>query len=81
MASHNVSMSVTFNDNDGSVGWRANPDTASDVVRHIRIFGLWRARWIFLKRFWRAMRWVERYSQIERLDDIVKWRFRPEIPE
>ncbi len=81
MAKYNSAIEVTFNDNDGGVGWRANPESASDVARHIRIFGLWRARWIFFKRFWTSMRWLEDYSDIHKEGGYVPWKLKSEIPE
>lgn len=83
MAKYNKSMSVTFNDNDGGVGWSANPETSCDLVRHHVIFGKWRARWIFFKRFWRAMVWLENYSKdyYPEMNKAKSWVFKSEIPE
>lgn len=81
MARYNTAMSVTFNDNDGGVGWSCNPGSASDVARHIRIFGLWRARWIFFKRFWMAMSALERMSGIHKEGGYVPWVLKAEIKE
>ena len=85
MARHTESMSVVFNDNDGGVSWSCNPDTASDVFRHHELFGKWRARWIFLKRFWIAMKRMESIAYYEEHSAKVKriklWKFTPEIPE
>lgn len=85
MAQYNHSFGVSFNDNDGGVSFFANPKTASDVARHIGIFGKWRTRWIFFKRFWRALTWMEEYSEKYYADQIGKnkrlWVFKACIPE
>jgi hypothetical protein len=79
MARYNEAFSITFNDNDGGVGWSCNPECADDVQRYVKIFGLWRARWIFFKRFWIALRWMENY---QRSTDMRRlWIFNAEIPE
>lgn len=79
MAKFNEAICITFNDNDGRVGWRCNPQGAEDVQRHIKIFGLWRARWIFFKRFWTAMLWMENYQRTYEKRKL--WIFKSEIPE
>ncbi len=82
MAKYNSAIEVTFNDNDGGVGWRANPQSASDVIRHHVIFGKWRARWIFFKRFWYAMTWLEKLGRQNDPETKIKlWIFRAEISE
>ncbi len=83
MAKYNSAMEVTFNDNDGGVGWSANPSSAYDVARYHRIFGKWRSRWIFFKRFWKAMMWLESYAQkhYHEMDEARLWVVKSEIPE
>lgn len=84
MALWTKSVSVTFNDNDGKVGWRANPDTVNDLHRHHYIFGIWRTRWILFKQFWKGLMWLERYadSQIAIVQEPKPlWRIKAEIPE
>jgi transposase len=77
------SVSVAFNDNDGDAGWRVNPESAKDLIRHWRIFGVWRTRWILFKRFWRALYWLEIYAGncgVPR-KGRRKWIFKSSIPE
>lgn len=82
MSKWNSGIEVTFNDNDGKVGWRLYPESAPDVARHWRIFGYWRTRWIFVKCFWRAMMMMESYAEKHAdLHKIKLWVFKPEIPE
>lgn len=81
MAQYNLSISVTFRENDGVIGWRVNPETINDYLRHVEIFGLWRTRWICFKQFWRALMWAEGYAISHRQKDFRKWVFRSEIPE
>lgn len=79
MSKWNDAISVTFNDNDGGVGWRINPESAKDVERYMKIFGVWRTRWILFKKFRAGLKCME--------EDFVKskpkklWVFRAEIPE
>lgn len=80
MATYNESFGITFNDNDGGVAWFAKPDSASDVLRHHKIFGRWRARWIFLKQFWHAMLWIEQYAGCDKIK-VRTWVIKAEIPE
>jgi hypothetical protein len=80
----NKSISVTFNDNDGKVGWTVNPSTVDDLHRHHYIFGVWRTRWILFKRFWRALVWFENYANgMVAIAQEPKplWVLNPEIPE
>lgn len=81
MAKYNNAISVTFNDNDGGVSWRCHPDSAYDIARHIRIFGKYRTRWILLKRFWRAMLWMENYALENHPSKFKAWKLNAEIPE
>lgn len=81
MAQYNSAIEVTFNENDGKAGWRTHPNTAHDIERHIRIFGLWRTRWILFKKFWQALIWLENYSLKKEKGDYALWNFKPEIPE
>jgi len=84
MAKYNHAFGVSFNDNDGGVGFFADPSSAGDFSRHYRIFGKWRSRWIFLKRFWKSMVWMEQYATNHGQHDmknIRSWVFRAEIPE
>lgn len=90
MAQYNSAIELTFNDNDGGVGWRCNPAAAEDVLRHQRIFGKWKARWIFFKKFWKALMWMESYiernyrpggCQGDTHGKTKLWVFKPEIPE
>ena len=78
MARYNKAISVTFNDNDGRVSWSANPESTYDIERHYRIFGKYRARWIFLKRFWQCLMWHE--NQFESKNHRP-WIIKAEIPE
>lgn len=80
MAKYNDAVSLTFNDNDGGAGWRCNPQSVNDLRRHYKIFGVWRARWIFIKRFWRGIKVLERLGGIQR-EPYPLWVFKPEIPE
>lgn len=77
MAKRNDAITVTFNDNDGSVGWSYHPAVRSDLERHHVIFGLWRTRWILFKAFWRAMILFELMSPTPKR----RWIFFAEIPE
>ncbi len=83
MARWTKAVSVTFNENDGKVGWTANPEAMSDLLRHWSVFGVWRTRWILLKRFWIALKWLEHYSDNTGLlrKDKRKWIFKARIPE
>jgi hypothetical protein len=75
---------VSFNDNDGGVSFFANPESAGDIARHYRIFGKWRARWIFFKRFWKALVWMEWYASNHgdhEMDKVKPWVFKASIPE
>lgn len=82
MAKYNSAVEVTFNDNDGAIGWRVNPESAQDVARHWRIFGYWRTRWMFFKKFWRALMIIEGYAEKETdIHKIKPWIFKAEIPE
>ena len=81
MAKYNSAIEVTFNDNDGGCSWRARPESAKYIAQHIRCFGLWKARWIFLKRFWMSLRWLEEFSGIHQEGGYVPWKFKTEIPE
>lgn len=81
MARYSNSISITFNDNDGGVGWRVCPNTAKDIARYINTFGKYKARWIFFKRFWRAMMWMEDYSKKYQDKNVKLWVFKPEIEE
>lgn len=89
MARHNSAIELTFDDNDGRAGWRCHPDAAEDVLRHIQIFGKWRARWIFLKKFWKGLMWMEHYATVQYYSNCSPyygkktklWVFKPEIPE
>lgn len=91
MARYNSAIEVTFNANDGGACWRCNPESAGDVLRHHEIFGKWKTRWIFFKRFWKALMWMEGYVERDyrtrgcqgdtNLRKIKLWVFRPEIPE
>lgn len=83
MAKWNEAVSVTFNDNDGKVGWSCNPSSMQDLTRHWRIFGVWRTRWILFKRFWTALQWLESYSDNTGLlrKQSRKWVVKSEIPE
>lgn len=82
MARYNESIMVTFNDNDGGVGFSINPATSSDFARYQRIFGKWRTRWIVFKRFWIAMRRMEDHCADYQHDGPIKlWVFKAEIPE
>lgn len=82
MARWNEAVSVTFNDNDGKVGWQVNPGAVDDIERHWRIFGLWRTRWILFKRFCTALNQIEMYAGREIPGrKIRKWVFKSEIPE
>jgi hypothetical protein len=83
VAKWNSAIEVTFNDNDGGAGWRVNPSSVPDIERHIRIFGLWRTRWILFKRFWRGLMQMEVYAGREASAgrNFKKWIFRAEIPE
>lgn len=79
MARWNSGWEVTFNDNDGKVGYRCNPEAVADVERHHRIFGKWRARWIFFKWFWRGMLRME--GMMKKPATNRRWVLRAEIPE
>lgn len=81
MAKYNTAIEVTFNDNDGGVGWRVDPSSASDIARYQKIFGKWRARWIFFKRFWMALRWMEDYAEKYHGKPKRIWILKAEIPE
>jgi len=84
MAQWNNAISVTFNENDGGVGWRVHPESVMDVERHMIIFGLWRTRWILFKSFWRGLMQMEVYAGRElknRKTKLRLWIFRAEIPE
>jgi len=82
MAKWNSAIEVTFNDNDGKVGWRVNPESVDDVERHWRIFGIWRTRWILFKWFWVGLMQIEKYAGRDVPGrKIHKWVFRSEIPE
>lgn len=89
MAQRNSAVELTFNDNDGSAGWRCNPASAEDVLRHYVIFGKWRARWIFFKKFWKGLMWMEHYALVQYYSNRSPyygkkpklWVFKPEIPE
>lgn len=82
MAKWNDAVSVTFNDNDGKVGWRVNPEAVPDIERHWALFGIWRTRWIMLKWFWRGLMQIEVYAGKNVSGrKIAKWIFKSEIPE
>lgn len=81
MAKYNSAISVTFNDNDGSVGWSARPESISDVARHQRIFGKYRTRWILFKKFWLALMWMEKWAEKDFGESTRYWVFKSEIPE
>lgn len=82
MSKWNTAIEVTFNDNDGKVGWRVTPQSARDLERHWRIFGLWRTRWILLKRFWRGLNQLEVYAGREIPGRHLRlWVVNAEIPE
>lgn len=82
MAKWNSGIEVTFNDNDGKVGWRITPQAACDLERHWNIFGLWRTRWILFKRFWRGMMQLEVHAGRKIPNRKFRlWVFKPEIPE
>lgn len=83
MAKYNSAIQVTFNDNDGKVGWSYNPSAIHDVIRHWHLFGTWRTRWILFKRFWTALKLLEHYcDNTGRLrKQSRKWIFKSEIPE
>lgn len=55
MAKCTSAIEVTFNDNDGGVGYRLNPEGVKDFHRYREIFGKYRARWIMVKWFWKAL--------------------------
>lgn len=63
MSRHNKAISVTFNDNDGDMGWLVNPESAYDLKMHYARYGKWKTRWIILKRVLEALRWLENYSK------------------
>jgi len=78
----NEAISVTFNDNDGKVGWRIYSNAVPDIERHWRIFGIWRTRWILFKQFWLAMKQIEVWAGKEVPNrKVPKWIFKSEIPE
>lgn len=82
MSRWNSAIEVTFNDNDGRVGWRCNPVQAYDIARHQKIFGKWRTRWILLKQFWRGLMWIEKYTADRYASKSYPlWIFKSEIPE
>lgn len=83
MARYNKSIWVSFNDNDGGAGWGIDPSTCDDFARYQKIFGTWRTRWIMLKRFWRALTWMEGYADrhSQEAKPNRRWVFKAEIPE
>lgn len=81
MSQRNTAISVTFNDNNGAVGWSYNPACAPDMYRHWMIFGKWRTRWVLLKRFWRALILFESHVASGNKITPNRWVFNPEIPE
>lgn len=81
MSKWNKAISVTFNDNDGKIGWQYNPESSYDIARHQRIFGKWRVRWICFKYFWKAMRAIEQHAKERHKQTTKLWIYRAEIPE
>lgn len=81
MARYNEAVSVTFNDNSGDMSWRVNPAAAEDLARYQNIFGVWRARWIMFKNFWRAMRILEVYANSKHDEKPKIWIHKSRIPE
>ena len=59
MAQYTKAVSITFNDNDGGLSHSFNPESKADVLRHYQKYGKWRARLMFLKSFWRALKRLE----------------------
>lgn len=80
MARWTSAIEVTFNDNDGKVGWRIG-QALDDIHRHQRIFGKYRTRWIMFKRFWRALIVAEERLAASRGEHVPRWVLRAEIPE
>ena len=83
MARWNTAIEITFNDNDGGAGWRYSPSAMQDLMRHWRIFGVWRTRWILFKKFWIAIVLLEDYCDNTGIirKEHHKWIFKSEIPE
>lgn len=82
MAKYNDSICITFNDNDGSIGWSYNPSSAKDIHRYQHIFGKIRTRWILIKQFYIALKRLEEYvEEFEQKEKPKLWIFRSEIPE
>jgi hypothetical protein len=81
MARWTSAVEVTFNDNDGKIGWRINPDGIYDIRRHRGIFGKYRTRWIMLKWFWKGLKHAERMAERQENTKPRIWIFRASIPE
>lgn len=82
MAQWNDAVVVTFNENDGGAGWKCLPNAAEDLHRHWTIFGVYRTRWILLKRFWKGLKVLEHHTEtFHKPKPNKRWVFKPEIPE
>lgn len=62
MAKYIKAVSIAFNENDGGLSWVIDPECAYDIHRHYRIYGKWKARWMFLRMFWIGLRQLEKYE-------------------
>jgi len=60
MAQYTKAVSITFNNNDGGLSHSFDPESADDIQRHYKLFGKWRARWMFLRAFWIGLRRLEK---------------------
>lgn len=63
MARYTKAIAITFNDNDGGLSWTANPECAYDIQRHYKMYGKWKARLMFLRAFWKGLRWLESHGK------------------
>lgn len=61
MAQYEEAVSIAFNVNDGGLTHKINPIMAEDIKRHYRIYGKWKARFMFFKSFWIGLKRLEKH--------------------
>lgn len=63
MSKSNHALGISFNDNSGAMGFFANSQGIYDHKKYVDKYGKWRVRFKYLRRFWIAIKTMERMAK------------------